>query len=97
LLVRTERMFRESKLSKDENPEVWITILEDLRLKLEIMVSSMTDDQFMVQVLNSLTGDYVLRMLLLEKRIGNKVNPLTIEDFKEELNLRFERLSSKIN
>jgi hypothetical protein len=90
-------MFRESKLSKDENPEVWITILEDLRLKLEIMVSSMTDDQFMVQVLNSLTGDYVLRMLLLEKRIGNKVNPLTIEDFKEELNLRFERLSSKIN
>jgi hypothetical protein len=34
-------------------------------------------------------------MLLSEKRIGNKMNPLTIEECKEELNLRFERLSSK--
>jgi gag-polypeptide of LTR copia-type len=88
-------MFRESKLSKDEDPEVWITNLEDLRIKLEVMGSSMTDDQFMVQVLNSLTGDYELQMLLLEKRIGDKMNPLTIDELKEELNLRFERLSSK--
>jgi hypothetical protein len=49
----------------------------------------------MVQVLNSLTGDYELQILLLEKRIGNKMNPLAIDEFKEELNLRFERLSSK--
>jgi hypothetical protein len=34
-------------------------------------------------------------MLLLEKRIGNKENPLTIEELKEDLSLRFERLSSK--
>jgi hypothetical protein len=59
------------------------------------MGSSMTDDQFMVQVLNSLTGDYEIQMLLLKKRIGNKVNLLTIEKRNEELNLRFERLSSK--
>ena len=49
-LVKTERMFRESKLNKDEDPEVWITNLEDLRLKLELMGSSMNDNQFMVQV-----------------------------------------------
>jgi gag-polypeptide of LTR copia-type len=88
-------MFRESKLSRDEDPEVWITNLEDLCLKLDVMGSSMTDDQFMVQILNSLTGYYELQMLLLEKHIGNKENPLTIERLKEELNLRFERLLSK--
>jgi len=49
----------------------------------------------MIQVLNSLTSDYDLQMLLLEKRIGNKDNPLTIDELKEELSLRFERLSSK--
>ena len=65
-------MCRESKLNKDEDPEVWITNLEDLRLKLEVMGSSMTDNQFMIQVLNSLTSDYELQALLLEKRIGNK-------------------------
>ena len=50
-------MFRESKLNKDGDPEVWITNLEDLRLKSEVMGSSMTDNQFMIQVLNSLTSD----------------------------------------
>ena len=86
-LVKTERMFRESRLGKNEDPEVWMNNLEDLRIKLETMGSAMTDDQFIVQVLNSLTSDYELQMLLLEKQIGNKENPLSIEELKEELNL----------
>ena len=96
-LVKTERMFRESRLGKNEDPEIWINNLEDLRIKLETMGSVMTDDQFIVQVLNSLTSDYKLQMLLLEKQIGNKDNPLSIEELKEELNLRFERLSTSQN
>jgi hypothetical protein len=79
-LVKTERLFRESKLGKDEDLEIWIKNLEDIRLKLEVMGSFMTDDQFMLQVLNSSTNDYELQMLLLEKRIGSKENPLTIDD-----------------
>jgi hypothetical protein len=94
-LVKTERLFRECKLGKDEDPETWITNLEDLRLKLEVMGLFMTDDQFMVQVLNSLTNEYKLQMLLLEKRIGRKENPLTIDELKEELRLRYERLFMK--
>jgi hypothetical protein len=34
-------------------------------------------------------------MLLLEKRIGSKENPLTIDELKEELSLRYERLLMK--
>jgi hypothetical protein len=41
-------------------------------------------------------------MLLLEKRIGNKENPLTIDELNEDLSIRYERLlmkteTSKIN
>jgi hypothetical protein len=90
-LVKTERLFRESKLGKDEDPETWITNLEDLLWKLEVMGSFMTDDQFMVQVLKSLMNDYELQMSLLEKRIGSKENPLSIDELKEELSLRYER------
>lgn len=36
-------------------------------------------------------------MLLIEKRIGSKDNSLSIEELKEELSLRFERLSTKQN
>jgi hypothetical protein len=32
-------------------------------------------------------------MVLLEKRIGNKENPLEIDKLREYLNLRFEKLS----
>jgi gag-polypeptide of LTR copia-type len=73
-LVKTETMFRESRLGKNGDPEVWINNLEDLRIKLETMGSVMTDDQFIVEVLNSLTSDYELQMLLLEKQVGNKDN-----------------------
>jgi hypothetical protein len=55
----------------------------------------MTDDQFMVPVLNRLTNVYELQMLLLEKWIGSKENPLTIDTLKEELSLRNERLLMK--
>jgi hypothetical protein len=56
------------------------------------MGSFMTYDHFMVQVLNSLTSDYELQMLLLEKWIGSKENPLTIDESEEDLSLRYERL-----
>jgi hypothetical protein len=46
----------------NEDPEIWITNLEDLRLKLEVMGSNMADEQFPIQVLYSLTGDYKLQM-----------------------------------
>jgi hypothetical protein len=35
-LVKTERMFRESRLGKNEDPEIWINNLEDLRLWFQI-------------------------------------------------------------
>ena len=94
-LVKTERLFRQSSLSKNEDPDAWITTLEELRMKLEDMGSAMTDDQFMIHILNNLTSDYELQMVLLEKRIGNKSNPLEVDELREELNLRYERLCNQ--
>ena len=45
-LVKTERLCRESKLGKNEDPEILINNLEDLQVKLEIMGSEMTDEQY---------------------------------------------------
>jgi hypothetical protein len=47
-IVKTERMFRESRLGKNEDPKIWIINLEDLCIKLETRGSNMTDDQFIV-------------------------------------------------
>jgi predicted transcriptional regulator len=64
-------------------------------MKLQDMGSAMTNDQFMIHVLNNSTSDYELQMILLEKRIGNKGNPLKVDELCEELNIKFERLSIK--
>ena len=66
--MKTERLSRESKLGKNEDPEIWINNLEDLQVKLEVMGSEMTDEQFNIQVLNILTNDYELQMTLMESR-----------------------------
>jgi hypothetical protein len=51
----------------------------------------------MIQVLNSLTVDYELQILLLEKRIGSKDNPFSIGKLMEKLKIQYGRLSTKQN
>jgi hypothetical protein len=67
---------------KGENPEVWITELEDLCLKLEDMGSTICDNQFMIHVLNNLTTDYDLQLALMEKRVRDLKKPLSIAEIK---------------
>jgi hypothetical protein len=62
-------------------------------MNLEKKGSAMIDDQFMIHVVNYLTSDYELQMVLLEKRIGKKANTLKFDELSEELNLQLGRLS----
>jgi hypothetical protein len=94
-LVKLECSFRQSVLKKKDDPDAWITQLEEMRMQLEEMGSVMSDDQFMVHVLNNLTADYELQVALLERRIGSTSNPLTVDELRVELNLKFERLNIK--
>ena len=94
-MVKLEKQFRELSLKKGQDPEVWITELEDLRVRLEVMDSSISENQFMIHILNNLTTDYELQLALMERRIGDKDKPLTVEEIRAELSLRFERLSAR--
>jgi hypothetical protein len=80
---------------KGKDPEVWITELEDLCVKLENMDSCITENQFMIHILNDLTSDYDLQLAWMERRVGDDKKPLTVEEVKGELNLRFESLNKK--
>jgi hypothetical protein len=94
-MVKLEKQFRELSLKKGQDPEVWITELEDLRVKLENMGSFITENQFMIHILNNITPDYDLQLALMERRVGDADEPLTVEEVIGELNLRFERLNMK--
>ena len=93
-LVKLEKQFRELSLKKGQDPETWITELEDLCVRLEAMQSSISENQFMIHILNNLTSDYELQLAMMERRVGDSDKPLTIEEIRGELSLRFERINS---
>jgi hypothetical protein len=62
---------------------------------MEDMKSTMTDDQFILHVVNNLTDDYMNQVESLKRRIGAPTKPTDIEGGREELNLKFERLKSR--
>jgi hypothetical protein len=88
-IVMLDKQFRDSVLKKGEDPEVWITQLEDLCVRFKDMDSGILERQFMIDVLNNLTSDYV-QVALLERRIGDVEQPLTVSEIRAELSLRFE-------
>jgi hypothetical protein len=57
------------------------------------MHSSIHENQFMIHILNNITSDYELQLAMMERRFGDIERPLTIEEIRGELILRFERLN----
>ena len=94
-LVKLEKQFRELSLKRGEDPKVWITQLEDLCCRLEAMDSIISDNQFMIHILNNLTSEYDLQVAIMERRVGDAEKPLTIKEIREELSLQFEKLNMK--
>jgi len=66
--------------NSDQDPEAWITHLEGLRIKLSNIRCTMTDEDLMVHILNSLTNDYEVHRSKLEEKLGSTTNPLTVDD-----------------
>jgi gag-polypeptide of LTR copia-type len=96
-LVKMEKQFGQCALKKGQDPEIRLTELEDYQVKLEELGSSITDIQFIIHILNNMTSDYDLQLALMETHINDKLNPLTVDEIKDDLNLRFERLNMKSN
>jgi hypothetical protein len=42
-----------------------------------------------------MTEDYDLQLAMMEKRVTDKFNPLTIDKIRDDLNLRFKRLNER--
>jgi gag-polypeptide of LTR copia-type len=96
-MVKLHKQFRESSLKKGEDPEVWVTQLEDISVRIEEMGLEILEKQFMIHVLNNLPSNCDLQVALLERRIGDEKDALTVSEIRSELSLRFERLNNHSN
>jgi len=85
--------FQRMKLrDASKDPDVWISQLEDLRTRLKDMNAAISDDDFYVHILNNLLPEYEVQVSKLEERFGSTTNPLTVQDLRNELNLKYARL-----
>jgi hypothetical protein len=60
-ILKQEKQFRESSLKKGEVPDVWITELEDIQVRLDAMSSGISETEFLIHALNNLTPEYNLK------------------------------------
>ena len=79
------------------HPDEWVTELESLRNDMDnIEISAkMSDLDFMIHVLNNLPEEYDVVLDGLENRLmlpESDSNKLTIENIRDKLNNRYERI-----
>jgi hypothetical protein len=94
-MVKLEKKFREFSWKKGQGPEIRITQLEDLCVKLDNMGFCINKNQFVDQSLNNLTSNCDLEFGLMERRVGDADKPLTIEEIRGRLNFTYDRLIMK--
>jgi hypothetical protein len=90
-----EKQFRQCALKKGQDTGSWITKLENYRMKLDELGLSIFENPFILHILNNLTADYNLQLAMMEKRLNDKMNPLTVDEIRDDLNLKFKRLNEK--
>lgn len=97
-LLKLKKKFANSKLeSSKKHPDEWITELESLRNDMDqIHISSrMSDLDFLIHVLNNLPELYDVVLDGMESKLmlaDTDPNKLKIEDVRDKLNSRYERI-----
>jgi hypothetical protein len=66
-LVKLEKQFRQYSLKKVQDPTIWITEFEDDQMRLEELGSIISENQFILHILNNMTDDYYLQLTMMEK------------------------------
>jgi hypothetical protein len=84
--------------SAKADPDVWLTTLEDLRTQLlNTTGSNLSEEDLLEHALNSLPKEYEIVVSKLEDRLGASIDPLTIVELRDALNLKYERIKETKN
>lgn len=102
-LLQLKKDFENSKLESTEvDPEEWISELESMRTDMQQIgiagKTDMSDQDFIIHILNNLPEKYDVVLDNLENKLmtDDKNNLLTIEEVREKLSGRYQRVNQKI-
>ena len=90
--IRLKKELQQLKLeSSSEDPDVWLTKLEFIRMQLIKFKAAVSDDDLIMHVLNNLPSDYNQLIVTMEYMLNK--NELNINNMREMLNLAFSRMN----
>ena len=95
-LILKEKFMNSKLKNPRSDPDVWITQLEDLQVQINnSKPDTITEDDLIEHILGNLPSVYDIEVHTLRKRLDQTVDPLTIEEVREELNLKFEMMNRR--
>jgi len=95
-LLLKEKFINSRLKSARSDPDVWITQLEDLQVQINnAREGSITEEDLMEHILGNLPSVYDIEVHTLRKRLDDLHDPLTLEELREELCLKFEMMNRR--
>jgi gag-polypeptide of LTR copia-type len=96
-LMQLTRDFHSKTMKPNQDPDVFITDLEALKVKMAELNHEVSDKALILHVLNNLSDHYEMEVKMLEHKMQlykdqTPSKELSIEEVRTELNLRYERL-----
>ena len=93
-----KREFQSLVLKGRNDPDIWLTKLEDTMMKINNATSNpsqyMTEVDILEQALNNVPKEYDMVIETLQHRIDTTVDPLTISELRVRLRHRYTKLYS---
>ena len=91
--MNLRKKFRERNLNIGEDPDVWLTELEEMRNELEFEYNEVTDeDDFKLMVIGGLTDDYEALQSQLEYDFEKMGSGLSLRKIKAQIRIRYSRV-----
>ena len=95
-LLLKEKFVNSRLKSARSDPDIWITQLEDLQVQINnAREGSITEEDLMEHILGNLPSVYDIEVHTLRKRLDDLQDPLTLEELREELCLKFKMLNRR--
>ena len=91
-MVRLKRKFVNLSLTSDQDPAIWMMESEEIKNQVD---PDMTDQNFLIHLISHLPPSYDDTVNLLEMKLLSVVEPLNINQFRQVVCARYDRIKHK--
>ena len=92
-MVLLKMEFNKCALKKNQDSDEWITELERIRTRLRSLRSVIDDTDLIIHILNNLTPEYDNVVENIENRLGEDYNKIELEEVRQRLRTKHQRLN----